>query len=120
MRDQDADGTVAQDQRHPESRPRLHSADDGLVDLAVVDHRVDALASPALQHAGGLRTIPRERHADVLIRLVACRGLDHRVAVGLGHGEEDDPGVDQVAEPADDELEQLRGSISVERRFRPR
>ena len=52
---QDADCTVAEDQRNPEPRPGLDAADDRLIDLGVVDDRVHALASPTLQYTGGLR-----------------------------------------------------------------
>ena len=43
------------DQRHEEARRTPSRARLVLVDLGVVEHRVDALAPPPLEHAAALR-----------------------------------------------------------------
>ena len=57
MRDHDADRAAAHEQRYVERRVDAEAAGRLLVDLRVVEQRVDPLAPAALEHAAGLRAV---------------------------------------------------------------
>ena len=70
-----ADRLVADDERHVERGAHLEPARRLLVDLGVLEHRVDALAALPLEHARRLRA-RRQDHPLVAAGAVAGRGLD--------------------------------------------
>ena len=56
---EDADRPATQEERHEEAGPRAHRPPGFLVDLEVLDHRVDSLAATPIEHAAGLRAACR-------------------------------------------------------------
>ena len=89
-----------------------------LVDLGVVEQRVDPLAAAALEHAAALRA-GRARVAapSSLVGLLAVGRLDRSSPSPVGQRDQDDPRVEQLAEPASDEVEQ-RGELESRQRAR--
>ena len=77
--DDDADRTSADDERNVEPRTDAEPASRLLVDLGILEHRVDPLAAAALEDAAGLRAAERRE---------ACRRSPYpAVAVGGGDRE---------------------------------
>ena len=78
---EDADGPVARDERDVEARACGETPRHVLVDLGVVDHRVDALAPAPLEHAAALRLGTRHRHADEIVGAFAGRGREAQLVL---------------------------------------
>ncbi len=106
VRGEQADRAATRDERNPETGPRTETAHDLVVDLGIVENRVDALAAAALDHAPALRRRPRHRLPDQVGASLAGN-CDKAQLVGAGrkqHG--DEAGVEQLAQAAGDEIEQ--------------
>ena len=84
-----------------------------LVDLRVVDQRVDPLAAPACQRAARLRVLPVEPQAEQLSALLAVAVSTTRPAVRGRPLDQHDPRVEQLAQPRRCEVEELPRSASV-------
>ena len=71
----------ATSQRHEQAGAQPEAAGDLLVDLGVVERRVDALAAPPLEHAAALRARPAARYVPRSSSALRPRGgLDAEVA----------------------------------------
>ena len=105
MRDHDADRPAAHDQRDVERRLHTEPAGGLLVDLWIVEHRVDALAAPTFEHPAGLRATERELHPfdSVLALTLRCGHSQH---VSFGERNQDELRLDQLLQVARDEPEQ--------------
>ena len=77
------DRPVGDDHRHEEARAQPDAPGELLVDLDVLERRVDALAPPPLEHASALRGVAGEHRPDQLLcgRPGGC--LDPQVAAAL-------------------------------------
>ena len=74
--------------------------------LRVVDHGVDALASPAREHLAALRAGAGDPHAQqALCALTGHRG-EPQLVIAAGQRERDDPRSHQLAQVAGHEIEQ--------------
>ena len=107
--DDDAHRPTAHQERNVESRRDAHSASGLLIDLRIVQHRVDPLAVPPLQDAARLRAAELERHPDqaVCIRAFSVGGSDaQRVGAGVAERDEHEPGLDETSQPPRDQAEQ--------------
>ena len=104
----DADRAVAHDHRNEQARPYPDPARDLLVDLGVLERRVDPLAPSPFEHPAALRAGPGQEAAGQALGQRADRRLDPEVAPGSGQRDQDELGVDQVAEPSGDQLEERR------------
>ena len=67
------DRPVGDDHRHEEPRAQADAPGELLVDLDVLERRVDALAPPPLEHASALRGVAGERRPDQLLARQARR-----------------------------------------------
>ena len=84
---------------HAEPASRL------LVDLRIVEHRVDPLAAAALEHAAGLRAAERELHPGDAVRALALGGGDSQ-PVALRERDQDELRLDELLQAARDEGEE--------------
>ena len=100
------DRLVARDQRHPEAGAGAELPRDLLVHLGIVEHRVDPLAPPALEHRA--RSSTRSVRSSSPSRSSAPRhGREPQVVAAARQGDGDDAArPTQLAQPADDEVEQ--------------
>ena len=74
--DDHADRPLAGDERDVEAAARAEPPGGVLVDLGIVDERVDPLGPAPLEHAAALRRRPLELHADDLVGAFAVGRLD--------------------------------------------
>ena len=108
--DDDADRPAVRDQRHVERRGRLDQPRRGLVDLGVVDQRVDALGAAAARASGRPSSAPRRaagRRASPPFSPLAASTVELAPVRGREQ-DQDDARVEQLAQPRRRELEQLR------------
>ena len=77
-----------------------------LVDLGILEHRVDPLAVAALQHPARLRAGEVEPHADDAVGAFALRRRDAKRLTGLGQRDQHQACVDELAHAAGDEREE--------------
>jgi hypothetical protein len=101
-----ADRTARGDERHPDSRRHPIPAGGLLVDLGVVEHRVDALASPPLEDEPVLRARPDRRGLQRDLRSLTGRGGHGHPAVGCRQCDRDETRADQLAKASGDQLQQ--------------
>jgi hypothetical protein len=78
----------------------------GLVDLRILEHRVDALASTAVEDATGLRRSVLQRHAVESERPLALRGCHAKRPVRVRQRDQHDARVHELPKPACDQREQ--------------
>ena len=98
--DHDADRLVAHEQRHEQAGPGAEQPRGPLIDLRVVEHRIDPLAAPALEHTARLRPVAGQANADQHLGALAGRRLDEQlVSTGRKH-DRHETRVDEVAEAA--------------------
>ena len=100
-----ADRLVAGDERHPHPRQSADPSRDFLVHLGIVDHRIDALAAPPLEHRAALRSGPREGRPHEAFGACRC-GKTHLGAAG-GQRQRNHACLEDLAQAADDQVEQL-------------
>ena len=86
-----------------------------LAHLGIVEHRVDALAPPALEHGAALRLGAGDARAEQA--LGAGDGGEAQLAAPDRERERDDPCIEQLPQPAHDEIEQPSRSVSVASAF---
>jgi hypothetical protein len=103
---EDADHPVACDQRYPHTRPGSEPPGCFLVHLGVVDDRVDPLASSARKHAAALRVRTGDRVAQHLLSSLSGYGGEAQLVSAAWQGERDDSRRQQLAQAADNEIEQ--------------
>ena len=101
-----ADHPLARDERHPHSRPHGEAPRHLLVYLGIVDHRVDALAAPAREDTAALRARAGDRLAQQVLRRFARHSGEPQLLAAARQGDGDDPCPHQLAQAADDEVEQ--------------
>ena len=103
MGDDDPDRLPPHEQRHVEPGRRSDLPGELLVDLGVVEQRVDAFASPPLEDPRALRGVGH-LVPDEPLRAGACCGL-HDEPAAARKRDEDVLGVDQALEPVGHELQ---------------
>ena len=108
MSDDDADRPIADDQRDVETGSRAGRTADAVVDFGVVEERIDPLAPAPFEHEPAFRACRLELEPDDLLGPFAFGGFDHERAVGSWHRDRDHACVDQLAQPAHDQLQQTR------------
>ena len=109
MGDDDSDRASLGHEWNVQSGPDSHSPRGLLIDLGVVEHRIDAFAPSALEDAARLRASELELHSDETVRVgaFAVRGCDaEALASRLGQGDQYEPRVDERSKPSRDETEQ--------------
>ena len=116
--DDHPDRPAAGDERDVEAAAGAEASGSFLVDLGIVEERVDALSPAALQHAAALRPCSLELHADDLTGVVAVGCLDPQRPVAGGQRDRHQPCADQGAQAAGDQLEQAR-ELDLARERRP-
>src|SRR5262249_62324909 len=75
--------TAACEQRHPEAGPGFDQPRRLVVDVGIVEHRVDALALAALGHPAALRALPLDCLAQQRLAPLAGDGGEAKL-VGTG------------------------------------
>ena len=104
----DADRFVPQHERDEQAGARADPAGELLVDLGVVDDRVDALAPPPLEDPRALGAgLGHDRAHQRACALAVC-GLDPKAPVGTRSSDHDRLRADQLAEPLGDQSEHAR------------
>jgi hypothetical protein len=105
----DPDRPAADEQRHVEPGADAHPARLVLVDLRVVEDRVDAGALTTLEDAPALRAGAIEALLEQSAggSVGGVGGRDSQIAVGLGERDQHEAGADQLAQAAADDLQQL-------------
>ena len=106
----DPDCLAARDQRDVEPGPCTEPARLLLVDLRIVEQRVDPRTLASLQNPAALRVRTAQAVADErFVELDAVCGGDQQVALGRRVRERDhrQSRADQVSEPCTDELEEV-------------
>ena len=78
VRDHDSDRAAARDQRDVERRVDAEPPRRLLVDLRILEHRVDALAAAPLEHTARLRAGELQAHADDAVGAFALGRRDRR------------------------------------------
>ena len=116
--DDEADRPAAHDERHIEPGTGAEPPRGVLVDLGVVEERVHPLGTATLEDAAALRPAPLEPDADQRGSAVSVGGLDVERAVVRWEADRDEPGADQGAQAAGDQLEQAR-KLDLPRERRP-
>ena len=111
-------GRPAHDERHVEPGTGAEPPRGVLVDLGVVEERVHPLGTATLEDAAALRPAPLEPDADQRGSAVSVGGLDVERAVVRWEADRDEPGADQGAQAAGDQLEQAR-KLDLPRERRP-
>ena len=109
MSDHDAYRTALGEKRDVQRGANTHSPSDLLVHLGIFQDGVDALATSALEHASGLRGSELEFDADEAVcvgTLAIGRGDAQTLASSLGESDENEPGVDEIAQPSCDQAEE--------------
>jgi hypothetical protein len=97
MRCEQADRATARDERYPETGARAEAAHHLVIDLGVVEHRVDPFAAAALDHAPALRRRTGHRLPDQVSSALSGNG-DEPQLVGTDrkqHGHE--PRIQELA-----------------------
>ena len=105
VRDHDSDRSSAHYQRHVERRMDTQAPSRLLVDLRIVEQRVDPLAPAAVEHASRFRPGDRELHprdAEGALSL----GRRHPQHVALREGDQNELCVDELLQPAGDQGKQ--------------
>ena len=118
MGDDHSDRPAGGDERDIEAAARAEASGRFLVDLGIVEERVDPLGPAPLQHAAALRPYSLELHADSLTGAVAVGCLDPQRPVAGGQRDRHQPCPDQSAQAAGDQLEQPR-ELDLARERRP-
>ena len=111
VRDHDADRPSAHDQRHVQRRVDAEPTGRLLVDLRIVEQRVDPLAAAALEHASRLRAAECELHPRDAVGALAL-GRRHPQHVALRERDQDELRVDELLQPARDEARSGSSSSS--------
>ena len=114
--DDRSDRAVANEERREDTRGRHRQphelcqlAGEVLVDLGIVDERVDPERPPPGERPARHRPDDGNGHAHGLGEIVVVvGGLDPKLAVGRGKGDEHGPGADELAETTADQLEHPR------------
>ena len=105
MSDHDAYRTALGEKRDVQRGANTHPPSDLLVHLGIFKDGVDALATSALEHASGLRASKLELDADEAVCVgtlaIGC-GDAETLASSLGESDENEPGVDEIAQPSCD------------------
>ena len=84
------------------SQPPAHF----LIDLEILDHRVDALASPAVENASGLRALPLETHPGELLPTLAVGCAHHEIAFVIRNRDQDEARLDELAQAGRHEVQE--------------
>ncbi len=94
--DDHPDALPSRDERNVERRADPEQSRRVLVDLGILDERIDPFAPRAVEDAAGLGARALEQHSrDAVIRLAGHRG--DAKPVGLGQGDENEPRVHELA-----------------------
>ena len=118
VRDDHADRPARGEERGVEAAAGAEAPGRLLVDLGIVEERVDPLGAAALQDAAALRARSLELQADDLGRALAVGRLDPERPVAGRQRDRHQPRADQLAQPAGDQLEQAR-ELDLARQRRP-
>ena len=108
VRDDDPDRFPLRDERHVQARVDAEAACGRLVDLGVLEDGVDPLAAAAVDDASHLRVVEVELHAREPVGALAVGGSNDQPVARPRQGDQDDAGLDQLPQPAGDEVEQRR------------
>ena len=101
-----ADRLVARDQRYPHAGAGTELPRHLLVHLGIVDHRVDALATPALEHRAALRLGTGDGRAEQVLSADPCDRGEPQLVAADRQRKRDDPRLEELAQAPDDEIEQ--------------
>ena len=101
-----ADRRGANDERHPEPRPRTEAANDIVIDVRIVQHRVAPLAAAEVEDAAALRGCPPHRPAEEALTALTGDRREPQLGVADGKHHRDDAGVEQLPQPPRDEVEE--------------
>ena len=109
VRDHDTYRNSLGEKRDIQRGANTHPASNLLVHLGIVEDGVDALATSALEHTSGLRPSELEFDADEAVCIgtlaIGC-GDAELLASSLGESDENEPGVDEIAQPSCDQAEE--------------
>jgi hypothetical protein len=115
VRDEHADRSITSEERYVETGRRAQPSGNVLVHLRILEKRVDALASSALEHSSCLRVTLEVADRGEIARAFAVRRGDSQALAGR-QGDRDEACADQLAEACGDEVEQrLELELSDER-----
>ena len=96
--DHDPDRPPPHEQRHVKPGVDAHTPGRLLVDLRIVEQRVDPLTSTALENAAGLRAAERQLHPGHAVRAFAL-GSGHAQHVTFRECDQDELRVDELLQP---------------------
>ena len=102
---QHTDRPSPDEQRHPEACASAEQTHRLVVDVGVVQDRVDTLALATFEDAPALRGRAGDRRGGEL-GLVAGHRREAQFVLAAREQDEDEPGVEQLPQPAGDQVEQ--------------
>ena len=100
------DRLVARDQRYPHAGAGSELPRHLLVHLGIVDHRVDALAAPALEHRAALRLGTGDGRAEQVLGAGPCDRGEAQLVAADRQRKRDDSCLEELPQATHDEVEQ--------------